>query len=315
MDEKDQNIPTDFSDGIGINFTTADGRKINRKIKDSVFTDLFGQSKYLLQFYQSLHPEDHITTEADIEVLTIRNILTNGFYNDLGAMIRHQMIFFCEAQSTWSVNILMRTLIYMADTYARYCRKHHIDLFKEKKATLPKPELYVLYTGNRKNKPAKLSLRKDFFKDENCPIDVEITMIYDGKEGDIISQYVEFTKVCNEQIKLHGRSAETVEEILNICKTRHILKEYLDEREEEVRSIMGILTDEEIYRIHDESIREEAEKRGEIRGKRLGEIKGIVQTCQSVGLSKSDAKERVILQFDLPEEEAEQKVVEFWIDK
>ena len=82
---------------------------------------------------------------------------------------------------------------------------------------------------------------------------------------------------------------------------------------------MGILTDEEIYRIHDESIREEAEKRGEmrgeIRGKRLGEIKGIVQTCQSVGLSKSDAKERVILQFDLPEEEAEQKVVEFWIDK
>lgn len=29
-----------------------------RTVKDSVFTDLFSDSKYLLQFYQAIHPED-----------------------------------------------------------------------------------------------------------------------------------------------------------------------------------------------------------------------------------------------------------------
>ena len=29
-----------------------------RKIKDSVFTSLFQDKKYLLQLYQALHPED-----------------------------------------------------------------------------------------------------------------------------------------------------------------------------------------------------------------------------------------------------------------
>lgn len=40
-----------------------------RKIKDSVFTDLFQDKKYLLQLYKALHPEDSAVTEdalADI---------------------------------------------------------------------------------------------------------------------------------------------------------------------------------------------------------------------------------------------------------
>lgn len=33
-------------------------------------------------------------------------------------------------------------------------------------------------------------------------------MLYGGKENDIISQYVAFTKVYNEQMKRHGRSRD-----------------------------------------------------------------------------------------------------------
>ena len=36
-----------------------------RKIKDSVFTDLFQNKKYLLQLYKTLHPED-----SDVSVAT-----------------------------------------------------------------------------------------------------------------------------------------------------------------------------------------------------------------------------------------------------
>ena len=37
-----------------------------RKIKDSVFTNLFQDKKYLLQLYKALHPEDMDVTEDEI---------------------------------------------------------------------------------------------------------------------------------------------------------------------------------------------------------------------------------------------------------
>ena len=54
-----------------------------------------------------------------------------------------------------------------------------------KKVQIPKPELYVIYAGNRKNKPAEISLSEEFFSGEDCCIDVKVKMIYDGKEGDL----------------------------------------------------------------------------------------------------------------------------------
>ena len=55
-----------------------------RKIKDSVFTDLFRNKKYLLQLYQTLHPEDKEVTENELEDVTIKHIMVDGDYNDLG---------------------------------------------------------------------------------------------------------------------------------------------------------------------------------------------------------------------------------------
>lgn len=40
-------------------------------IKDSVFTNLFKDKKYLIQLYQALHPDDKKTTENDIKDITI----------------------------------------------------------------------------------------------------------------------------------------------------------------------------------------------------------------------------------------------------
>ena len=54
-------------------------------------------------------------------------------------------------------------------------------------------------------------------------IDVKVKMIYDGKDNDIISQYVAFTKVYDEQIKLYGRTREAVTNTINICKDRDVL--------------------------------------------------------------------------------------------
>ncbi|MEY8331470.1 hypothetical protein AALB81_19500, partial [Lachnospiraceae bacterium 48-33] len=87
-----------------------------------------------------------------------------------------------------------------------------------------------------------------------CCLDVKVKMIYDGKEGDIINQYVLFTKVCNEQIALYGRTQKSILEAIRICKDRNVLREYLESREKEVVDIMMVLYDnEEIMRSYIES--------------------------------------------------------------
>lgn len=74
---------------------------------------------------------------------------------------------------------------------------------------------------------------------------MKVKMIYDGEDGDIINQYIIFTKVCNEQIAIHGRSQKAVLEAIRICKDRNVLSEYLISKEKEVVDIMMVLYDEE----------------------------------------------------------------------
>ena len=48
------------------------------KIKDSVFTNLFQDKKYLLQLYKALHPEDCNVTENEIADITIKHVLIDA---------------------------------------------------------------------------------------------------------------------------------------------------------------------------------------------------------------------------------------------
>lgn len=133
-------------------------------IKDSVFTNLFQDKRYLLQLYKTLHPEDTQVTEDALS-----------------------------------------------------------------------DELYVIYTGDRKERTEYISLADEFFDRQKTFLDAKIKVLYGSGQGDIISQYVTFTKVYDGQRKLHGRTRKAVTETIRICKDKNVLKEYLDEREKEVK--------------------------------------------------------------------------------
>lgn len=245
-----------------INMDTINSEKTEQKevmkrtIKDSVFTDLFQNKKYLLQLYKSLHPEDDVT-EDDLTDVTIKNVLTDNIYNDLGFVVEDRLMIFVEAQSSvWTVNIIVRALMYLVQTWHDYFERTKQNLYKSKKVQMPMPEIYVIFTGERKTRPSEISLSQEFFDGKECGIDVRVKMIYDGKKGDIINQYVLFTKICNEQMKEHGRTRKAVMEAIRICKDRDVLREYLSNRESEVVSIMMVLYDEEeIMRSYVESER------------------------------------------------------------
>ena len=235
-------------------------------IKDSVFTDLFQDKKYLIQLYRTLHPEDKDTTEEQLSDITIHNIMTNDVYNDVGFMVGEKLLILTEAQATWTENIAIRILIYLMVTYQDYIKKTKQNVYKSKKIRLPKPEMYVIYTGDRKERPEYISLAEEFFGGQNVFLDAKIKVLYGSDESDIISQYVTFTKVYDEQRKLHGRTRKAVTETIRICKDKNVLKEYLEEREKEVENIMLAMYDEkEILREYIESERYEAEKKADKR--------------------------------------------------
>ena len=110
---------------------------------------------------------------------------------------------------------------------------------------MPKPELYVIYTGDKKNIPNTISLSKEFFDEAKISIDAEVKVLYQENEKDIIGQYIIFSKVYNEQRKLHGNTKQAVTETIRICKNRNVLKEYLESKEQEVVDIMMTLFDDE----------------------------------------------------------------------
>ena len=248
--------------------------------KDSVFTSLFREPKYLLQLYQALHPEDHEATADSIKNVTITNVLLDQYYNDVGFQIGEKIVILVEQQSSWSINIVVRCLLYLAQTYQEYFESTKQNVYGSKKLELPRPEVYVIYTGNRKTRPEYLYLSKEFFDGDDSVLDVKVKMIYDGKEGDIINQYVTFTKIYNEQVKLHGRTREAVLETIRICKDQNVLSEYLSGREKEVVDIMMTLFNEEyILKTYVESREKEAFEKAKI---------GTAQRLHEMGISLQD---------------------------
>ncbi len=215
------------------------------KIKDSVFTNLFQDKKYLLQLYKALHPEDSDVTEEEIADITIKHVLVDADYNDLGFSVGNRLIVLVESQSTWTFNIIIRALMYLIQTYHDYFKRTSQNLYGSKKVNMPKPELYVIYTGERKNVPDTITLRKEFFGGEKVAIDVEVNVLYQENETDIIGQYIIFCKVYNEQRKRYGTTKQAVTETIRICKNRNVLKEYLESKEQEVYDIMMTLFDDE----------------------------------------------------------------------
>ena len=255
--------------------TESDSQKSDVKTtsKDSVFRDLFGDRKYALQLYQAIHPEDTDVTEADIGNVTIKNIFTDQQYNDLGMTVRGKLLLMLEAQSSWTVNIIIRIFLYLAHTWNEYIESTRQNRYGSKKLAVPRPEFYVIYSGDRKDRPKWLRLSEEFFEGNKEYLEINVKVLYGDGKGDIISQYVDFTKVYNEQVRLYGKTREAVLSTIRICQDRNVLKEYLSGREKEVINIMmGLFDQEKAVEQFGNEKKEEGREEGKLESKKEAAI-------------------------------------------
>ena len=214
--------------------------KAKRTAKNSVFIDLFRDKRNLLELYKTLHPEDNTATEDSLTDVTIENVLTDNLYNDLGFIVGDRLMILVEAQSTWTMNILVRVFLYLAQSYHEYFQRTNQNCYHH-----DGPEIYVIFTGNRGRKPDKIYLSEEFFGCADVDIEVKARVIYESNTDDIINQYIVFCKVFNEQTRKCGMTKKAVTETIRICKDSDVLREYLSNKEKEVVTIMMSLFDEE----------------------------------------------------------------------
>ena len=159
-----------------------------------------------------------------------------------------------------------------------------------------------------------------------------VNMLY-GETDDIIGEYVAFTKVYNEQCRIHGRTEEAIRETIRICKDKNVLKEYLESREKEVIDMMVTLFDEEkIMKAHDKTILEQGIsqgiqqgisqgiqqgisqgiQQGISQGISLGVVDGIVKMCKRYKGTIQEAIEQVMEELNYDKETATEAVKKYW---
>ena len=197
--------------------------EMRRTFKDSVFTCLFSDPKYMRELYLYLHPEDADVAEEEFQLVTTENILSVGQYKE-------------------------------------YVAAHEISLYSTKAAAIPLAELYVVYTGTKENVPETLRL-SDLCG--GCgSVEVAVSVLRGG-DGSILGQYVEFCKIADAQRKLYGLTKTAIQETMRICLEKGILTPFLAARRKEVIDIMEMLfSQEEVWEMTKREIARDAKQEG-----------------------------------------------------
>jgi len=145
--------------------------------KASVFEDLLSDMDYMMRLHKAFHPEDKDVRIEDLENITPQSVLVNVIYNDLGFMVGDRLLILVEAQSTWSVNIIFRCFLYVAETLKRRYILKEDFIFGTKPIDFPEIELYVIYTGDKNVQSSKITLTNELRGGKKTAIEVEVNVI------------------------------------------------------------------------------------------------------------------------------------------
>lgn len=137
--------------------------------------------------------------------------------------------------------------MYYAETLKRYIDQQELNIYGSAPIEIPKPEFYVLYAGPKPERITRkaISLKDDILSGIECDLNVKVNVLANDKSGNIISQYMTFSKIIYEQVAIYGRTRRAVEEAIKICENKNILQDYLSGRETEVANMMDFLFDQE----------------------------------------------------------------------
>ena len=285
----------------------------DRNYKSSLFTMVFSDRKELLGLYNAVSGKQYKDPGA-LNVNTLENAIYMAIKNDLSFVIDSRLSLY-EHQSTYSPNLPLRMLLYLADLYADLTKNE--NLYGRKKVMLPPPQFIIFYNGEEKQPDRRILKLSDLYEveEEEYKLELEAVMlnINAGHNPELmracktLADYAQYTaRIRRYAAKMPIE--EAVERTITECIREGILEDFLRKYRAEAKR-MSIYEYDQARHIRQE--REEAWEEGRQTGKQEGIQKGRQEEKQSIALNLAKMDMTVEQIAKAVEEKA--AVVEKWL--
>lgn len=263
--------------------------RVNRKYKDRLFRFLFRNKKDLLDLYNAVNGSNYDNPEA-LEIVTMEDVIFLKMKNDLSFMVANRLNLY-EHQSTYSPNMPLRGLIYLARQYEGLIAKEQENIYGSRLIVIPTPEFVIFYNGT-KEQPDQMNLYlSDAFTEGRGSGCLECTAqmlnINRGHNQELMEkcrrlwEYAEFIAEVNDNLSKGYSLKRAINTAINSCIERDVLGDVLLKNKAEV---MDMLLTEYDEKKHMKAIRKEGYEdgleAGRIEGLELGRIQGRAQGAE-----------------------------------
>ena len=259
----------------------------NRMYKSRIFAMLFSDRNELLKLYNAINGTSYDDPDL-LQVNTLENAVYMSMQNDVSFIIDMRLNLY-EHQSTYSPNLPVRYLLYVADVYSDYTKD--MNLYGTKAVKLPTPRFVIFYNGQAEQPDRKELKLSELFSipDADPSLELKAVMLNINKGHNrklmetcrTLQDYAEYT------FRVREYAAEmplelAVEQAITECISEVILADFLRKNRAEAKKVSIYEYDEER---HMRQTREEGMEEGYANGFSQGIEQGITQTV--INLLKS----------------------------
>ena len=244
----------------------------NRNYKARIFEMVFSDKKELLALYNAINKTMYDDPEL-LEINTLQNAIYMSMKNDVSFIIDSRLSLY-EHQSTYSPNLPIRYLLYVADIYANITKNE--NLYGTRKVMIPPPRFLIFYNGRDPYPERKILKLSELYLVEEKEVSLELTAlmlnINPGYNEELMntcktlrdySEYAERVRRYAETMKLE----DAVERAITECIREGILSEFLSKNRAEAKRMSIYEYDEER---HMRQTRAEGYEDGEAAGMKKG---------------------------------------------
>ncbi len=270
----------------------------NRNYKSSIFTMLFSDKKELLGLYNAVSGKDY-KDPGLLEVNTLENAIYMAIKNDLSFVIDSQLSLY-EHQSTYSPNLPLRMLLYLADLYADMTKNE--NLYGKKKVKIPPPQFIIFYNGVERQPDRRILRLSDLYEveEEEHKLELEAVMlnVNAGHNRELLqscktlADYAEYT-ACIRKYAEEMDTEDAVECAIAECIQEGVLEEFLRKNRAEAKR-MSIYEYDQARHIRQE--REDAWEEGWSEGRNEGrqeEKRSVAARLAEMGMTEEQIAQAV----------------------